>query len=89
MARQIGERTTAADGKEYEYYVDSVGRRWWRGVDDPSRLIAYVDMAEIRKHAMTGDRPRDPVQEWAEQCAAEGPNDAAWYAGLLKSSFGD
>ena len=85
--RSIGERTTAADGHEYEYHVDQFDRRWWRGVDDPSRLIAYVDMAEIRQHASRDHRPRDPVQEWAEQMAVEGPNDDAWYRGLYRSDF--
>lgn len=40
-ALRVGHRVKATDGREYEFFVDEYQRRWWRCVEDPSRLEPY------------------------------------------------
>ena len=47
----IGTRKTAADGKEYEFWINEFQQRWWRQIDDPSVLVPYFGQAAAEERA--------------------------------------
>lgn len=43
---RVGHQIKAADGRFYEFWIDEYQRRWWRCVEEPSKLVPYNAVEE-------------------------------------------
>lgn len=59
-APRVGHRVKATDGREYEFFVDEYQRRWWRCVEDPTRIEPY----SVIETPPSPPDPLPPLDPW-------------------------